>query len=451
MTRIRGLFLVSSSLAAVVSTLVACSSSDEPRNAFADDDTVDASTSTPEASLPAPSTSDAQADAAKPDVVEPPIERPPFESADVAVTCATEPCAVQLVAGDQHFCARLSDGTVRCWGDNSGGQLGTTATTVVAPQAVLNVTSATRLSAAEYATCAVLTDSTTQCWGRNRQGQLGLRATTGLSDYTNHTAGPVVTSELFDRVDVGPRTVCGVTTTGTLTCWGYNDQQQTTRSDAGTVAAPGQADMKTFNVVRTVSTQTSIIGVLDDGRVVSWGKASGRITSISPDPSPKLIESIEKVTNIAAGPTHVCAIADGELYCWGSGSKGVLGTGLPNDEKVPALATIVNTPKLEHYPQQVAASTSLTCVRITDGTVQCAGDDTYGGLGVGNDVVESTAALTKVSTYTGNAVQVAVSAYAACALDKNGTVQCWGSNIYGELGQGIKDYDRHPTAVTVTF
>ncbi|AKU93934.1 hypothetical protein AKJ09_00598 [Labilithrix luteola] len=448
MTRIRGLFLVSSSLAAVVGTLVACSSSDEPRTAFGGDDTADAGTPRPDASLPP--TSDAQADA-KPDVTEPPIVRPPFESADVPVTCASEPCAVQLVAGDQHFCARLSDGTVRCWGDNSGGQLGTTATTVIAPQTVLNVATAKQISAAEYATCVVLADNTAQCWGRNRQGQLGLRETPGLSDYTNHTAGPVVTTDLFERIDVGSRTVCGVTTTGTLDCWGYNDQQQTTRSDAGTVAGPARADMKTFNVVRTASTQTSVLGILDDGHLVSWGKVSGRISSITPNPVPALIDNIEKVTSIATGTAHACAIADGELYCWGAGSKGVLGTGLPNDEKLPALATIENTPKLELYPQQVAASTNATCARITDGTIQCAGDDSYGTQGTGEKAVTSTAKLTKVAAYTGDAVQVAVSLYTVCALDKNGTIQCWGGNIYGELGQGVKDYDRHPTAVTVTF
>ena len=40
------------------------------------------------------------------------------------MVCQVTPCAVQLAAGDAHFCARMNDGTVRCWGDDKAGALG---------------------------------------------------------------------------------------------------------------------------------------------------------------------------------------------------------------------------------------------------------------------------------------------------------------------------------------
>ncbi len=77
-------------------------------------DDVDEANGAPSASLPdaAPSAdASSESDGAVP--------RPPFDPTDEPVTCAASPtpCAVQLVAGENHFCARMNDGTARCWGD----------------------------------------------------------------------------------------------------------------------------------------------------------------------------------------------------------------------------------------------------------------------------------------------------------------------------------------------
>jgi alpha-tubulin suppressor-like RCC1 family protein len=42
----------------------------------------------------------------------------------VSVTTTPGVTVTSLTAGQQHVCALLSDGTVRCWGDNAEGQLG---------------------------------------------------------------------------------------------------------------------------------------------------------------------------------------------------------------------------------------------------------------------------------------------------------------------------------------
>jgi alpha-tubulin suppressor-like RCC1 family protein len=451
MTRLRGLFFASASIAAVSAILVACSDDSSERPAFEGDST---DAARPEASLPQPGSNDGGSSDATPDVARPPIERPPFDSADVPVTCASEPCAVELVAGENHFCARLSDRTVKCWGDNYNGQVGTGTTDRSAgygPTTVAGISDVKQISASEYATCAVLGDDTMKCWGGNRQGQLGLRASPGLSDYSQHaTATAVAFADPVTRVDVGRRAVCALPTAGGLVCWGGNDKLQLTRADAGTVGGPGPADMKAFSIVRTVGTETSVFGLTSDGHVVSWGATSGRESSINPDPTPNVIPTLEKVTSFAAGAAHACAIAAGELYCWGAGGSGVLGTGIPNNEPVPMHAPIVNDKDLSLYPQRVTASSTRTCVRITDGTVQCTGDDSFGALGAGTSG-GGVSLLTKATSYTGYAVQVATSALATCALDKNGTVQCWGGNGYGDLGQRSQDYDPHPLPVSVTF
>ncbi|MDF2692358.1 MAG: hypothetical protein K0S65_741, partial [Labilithrix sp.] len=209
MTRLRGLFFASASVAAFGAILVACSDDDTDRPAF-QNDSLDAARA--EASLPPPGSDDAGSTDAARDVVVPPIERPPFDSADVPVTCAAEPCAVAIVAGESHFCVRMSDGNVKCWGDNFNGQVGTGTTDRSAgygPTTVAGISGVKQLSASEYATCAVLADDTMKCWGANRQGQLGLRASPGLSDYAQHsTPTAVAYVDPVARVDVGRRAVC---------------------------------------------------------------------------------------------------------------------------------------------------------------------------------------------------------------------------------------------------
>src|SRR5207245_11374856 len=79
-----------------------------------------------------------------------------------------------VTAGGAHTCALLADGTVRCWGENSEGQLGD-GSTFSKPNGiwVTGITGAVAISAGWEHTCAVLADGTVRCWGANASGQLG--------------------------------------------------------------------------------------------------------------------------------------------------------------------------------------------------------------------------------------------------------------------------------------
>jgi alpha-tubulin suppressor-like RCC1 family protein len=86
--------------------------------------------------------------------------------------------SVRLAAGSAHTCQVNDDGTVRCWGLNSSGQLGDgTTTTRPTPVIVFGLTNAVAVAAGEFHTCAILADSSAR-WGRNASGQLGDGATT---------------------------------------------------------------------------------------------------------------------------------------------------------------------------------------------------------------------------------------------------------------------------------
>lgn len=474
--------LVLSGLALFASSLfvIACAD-DSNRDGFSED-----SGSTPP---PPPSTTDASVvptDAS--------FERDPFNPADQSVSCTGASCATQLVAGDDHFCARMGDGTVRCWGSDEYGALGG-ATTTEAPDAgdagtlvigaVPGLAGVTQLSAAGSTTCARIEDGGVQCWGDNRNGELGLAVDPPVSDGDPHpTPGAVRLDEAAVRVDVGEGSVCALLASGKLSCWGKDDQRQLARVPGSGVDSqnplrgPGIAAALPLSFSRTVAGSYTRLGLDAQGQVFSWGALagdegviSGRVASVSPDSRPRRLESLAQVTSFAAtisiqppwdpppwDPSnpfpddkppkprgHACALSAGEVYCWGTSYTGALCTGLPDREQEPMHAPII----AKAWPQQLAAGDEITCARMTDGTVQCCGSNTRGRLGTGESDVFS-AFFQQATKFSGYAVQVATSGASVCVLEKGGTVQCWGSNEKGELAEA-PDTVAHPSPTAITF
>ncbi len=106
--------------------------------------------------------------------------------------------ALQIVAGANHNCALLDDGTVRCWGNNASGQLGIGSTENIGddpgempPSAVPLGGTPTTIFAGGNHTCALLVDGTVRCWGDNLHGQLGIGSTENIGDDETPDTAPL--------------------------------------------------------------------------------------------------------------------------------------------------------------------------------------------------------------------------------------------------------------------
>ena len=110
--------------------------------------------------------------------------------------------AQSISVGDFHVCVVLEDGGVKCWGDNTYGQLAVGSTTNIgdgssevgdAPgemeglQEIPLGKKALKVSAGRQHTCALLEDHSVVCWGANQKGQLGLGNTNSVGNAPGFT------------------------------------------------------------------------------------------------------------------------------------------------------------------------------------------------------------------------------------------------------------------------
>ena len=85
-----------------------------------------------------------------------------------------------------------------------------------------------------------------------------------------------------------------------------------------------------------------------------------------------------------------------------------------------------------------------TCALLEDGTVQCWGENEFGQLGDGTTMPSFTPV--PVTGITG-AVGVSAGWRHTCAVLGDGTVQCWGQNEFGQLGDGTTTSSATPVRV----
>ena len=132
----------------------------------------------------------------------------------------------EIMAGGYHTCALKTDGAMVCWGLNSYGQIGdNTETQRLIPTQVSGLTAGTvnEITVGYNHTCALKTDGSARCWGGNSHGQLGDSTATYRiipTQVSSLTAGTV------KEVVAGYLNACAIKTDSAAVCWGYNGQGQ---------------------------------------------------------------------------------------------------------------------------------------------------------------------------------------------------------------------------------
>lgn len=151
----------------------------------------------------------------------------------------------------------------------------------------------------------------------------------------------------------------------------------------------------------------------------------------SPADPLSVVLGITNATEISGGSTYTCALlATRQVQCWGANNLGQLGNGapLPGATSLTAVNVVgINT------AVDISAGETHACAVLANGTVQCWGANNVGQLGNGLTTNSSTPVTVAGIT---NAVEVSAGFYHTCAVLANGQVSCWGGNDFGQLGNG---------------
>jgi alpha-tubulin suppressor-like RCC1 family protein len=256
-------------------------------------------------------------------------------------------------------------------------------------------------------TCAIIPEGGVKCWGNNQFGQLG----DGTQQGSNIPVD-VIGIQGGTTIVAGGNHTC-VLSGGSVWCWGQNSQ-----------------------------------GQLGDGTLTDRNVP---------------VKVLSDVTDITAGLEYTCAITTlGQVMCWGDNDQGQLADGTRIDRTRPTLATLITgISNVDAGQTKSCGITSTGLLRCLSGSAQQIGDQPESSLDVavnrfGSTIVALSEAGTPVTFQSGRfktissvnrAVDVDSGLGHVCTLIADGTVKCWGSNSFGQLGINSTNNSADPQLV----
>ena len=365
----------------------------------------------------------------------------PSENADISVEPARPALTgvTSFALGQFHACARLVDGTLRCWGqqvadhehvDESGHS--TVYLNAAPREPTLGLAGIRRVVSAGAGVCAMLDDGGVSCWGGDASGVVfGGRTPTPGADPTDVPA-------FRGAVDValGFTHTCAVLANGTVSCFGVNRSGQL--GDGSRVSRTQPQLVMGITTAIRVAVGTAYLGdghscaLLRAGTVVCWGSnvngalgVEGTLSAARPGAVPGLVDIAEIVSTVG----RTCARRnDGTVWCWGPNSNGELGDGTFLDRYMPVQVLGIQS------AVRLALADEHACALSSDGTVRCWGHNVHGELG--DRTLISSSRPVEVRAL-GGVLDIAAGGGATCAALPDMTARCWGDNTRGQTGTGV--------------
>lgn len=343
-----------------------------------------------------------------------------------------------------HACALLNTGSVKCWGENTFGELGDSSfnqsLTPVTASNLGNSAQILDIKLSLNSTCILKTDNHVYCIGNNIYGNLG---------DGNPTVSLKIPTKVFNSGasiiagTKGESHTCYINSSNGVECWGYNYYGQVGDNTNSSRAVPTAVTGLSSGVTAISAGRYHTCALLTAGDVKCWGQnSSGQLgdnTTINRK-TPVSVSGLTNVIAISAGRYHTCALINtGGMKCWGDNSYGQLG-----DNTNTSRTTPVDVVSLGLSVSSFASGYNHTCAVMSDSTIKCWGNNDEGELGDGTTTRSKVPVV--VSGIPSGATKVSGAQFATCAVVSQ-SVKCWGANYSGELGDNTWNQSSLPVNV----
>jgi alpha-tubulin suppressor-like RCC1 family protein len=350
-----------------------------------------------------------------------------------------------LAVGDSHTCAIVSSASVSnkviCWGSNESGRLG------IGEPAILNILQPSKplkfvelgldenvaeeevsqISAGFEHTCALTISGKVKCWGGNTSGQLGYdnKVSVGLTKSSLTSLKPVLLTRKAVSISAGAGHTCAVLDNGSSKCWGDNFYGQL---GAGSVlekigVIPGQMQSlyeinlgSSFSLKELIASNGAFTCALSvSGDVKCFGKAVSDETSVRP------FYGVLGNCYARVAQNSVALPCSKNTTLRLSTSLGYMPSDMGENLSKINMSNV----------NSLALGSNFSCALNTDSQVKCWGANEQGQLGLGGitNVGETPSEMLGLKVALDNVAQIAAGYEHACAVLKDNTLKCWGSNF----------------------
>jgi len=281
--------------------------------------------------------------------------------------------------------------------------------------------------------------------------QIPVTGTGGVIAVIPVTGGPII--------DAGLGHTCMTANNGVL-CWGLNTSGQV--GDGSIINRLKPVLVKNLTGVSTISLGSNhSCALLSDGTIWCWGKNGvgqlGNGTSINSSIPVEVLgfpKKAKKAVDLTSGQNFNCAVLeDNSIWCWGENTHGQLNDGTTTNQlkavkskyaAAPALISGGQTTVIGEasgYVSHWNNSSPTNIMGLSDASNISGNRFNAGGCAVvGNNSVDCWSNDNKPTPIesSDNARYVIAGLDFGCAVDLTNNVMCWGSNEFGQLGNGTK-------------
>jgi cysteine-rich repeat protein len=393
----------------------------------------------------------------------------PDETDRCSHNCRLERSDKPFAGGNAFFCATSFTGRVFCKGNNDSGQ--------VNPERELRNLSLQRrtdipvgvlqIAAGGKAACARLASGGVTCWGGGQLGRGALVSDRQSVGIVNTNDGSLTNVK---DIDMGNESACALTHDGSVWCWGEGLLGDGSYPAEGSLVAvrlkssaervPG-ANSRAVENATQVAVGDSFGCFLDtNGDVSCWGLNNfeqlgfdgGRYMNCQQTSESCLnhafrleAQQLDNIRLIRVGARHACALTSTNndqtrVVCWGDNRQRQT---RPSDSttSLPP-GPIQNLTNVD----DLALGADHSCALLTTGKVVCWGSNVYGQIGNGSQgriVYEPQTVIKQINTDLRNQLDLFAGRNSNCSLGRNGVLSCWG-RMFGQDGDRARIITRLP-------